>query len=563
MKLRWTLTLLFFSSLVSISLADMGGDSVADIECRLALDDSYPSVGDIIKLSLDMIHRGPDRNQVKFEVTIPNGYEVVNQGSFTKIGSKYQFTMYFPPRRGLPWGDSRSMLLKVKPPLRGINYIIQAEVIEATATDPDSFPNNGTDAGEDDDSNITIKSFPTYCSISGNDPSSEWIESFLCGNINSYTGRSDLGYSGIFYEEDYIFQRGKAYYFELTPKLISEGRNFVTGYIDYNNDGSFGGPREKFLVKVIETEDAIIGGFIVHEDAEIGVTRLRIAIKHKKEGTPEEEANGIVNPESVISGPCGDFERGEVEDYLIRITDENTYCIPEVNGDTWIQEIETIDKHFKTGDNDGYLDNTANFITLTPGETPLKLTSNLSPPTTAYWSLWIDINRNFIFDPYELIWEGTEMGPIQADVFLNPGVDRGFYRMRISMKLGEKPPFNPCHHFYSGEVEDYTVFVDNDEMFRIDTPDNKPATSSDSRELQHEISENKINIFPNPTSDKVVVEVSNESKLKVVNISGTIVLESMISVGDNSFSIQDWSPGVYIFQIHSGKEKKSKKVIVH
>ncbi|MTI33403.1 GEVED domain-containing protein [Xanthovirga aplysinae] len=82
---------------------------------------------------------------------------------------------------------------------------------------------------------------------------------------------------------------------------------------------------------------------------------------------------------------------------------------------------------------------------------------------TEYFKIWIDYNEDGDFeDGNELVFEGqtTDGSSVVGSITPPSSVDLETTRMRISMR-GDNPPVGPCDTFSYGEVEDYTVTINN------------------------------------------------------------------------------------------------------
>ncbi|TDF39212.1 collagenase [Alteromonadaceae bacterium M269] len=147
---------------------------------------------------------------------------------------------------------------------------------------------------------------------------------------------------------------------------------------------------------------------------------------------------------------------------------QSQYCTAN-GGNTyeWIDSV-SIDGYTNTSggqgrDNglDGYSDFTSQTVSLTQG------TVSLTPGFRAgaypeYWTIWIDTNQNGEFEQNEkvlsnLSGNGAVTGNINVPTVTQPTTTR----MRIAMKYNSEAT-QACGGIGSGEVEDYTVFIDND-----------------------------------------------------------------------------------------------------
>jgi hypothetical protein len=77
---------------------------------------------------------------------------------------------------------------------------------------------------------------------------------------------------------------------------------------------------------------------------------------------------------------------------------------------------------------------------------------------------------------------------------------------------------------------------------------------------KNQVNVNRLSIYPNPTSDKVYIEGTDEAvKVSIINPAGYLIKQT-ISI-ENQIDITDLPNGVYIFEITSNKFKESHKII--
>jgi hypothetical protein len=97
---------------------------------------------------------------------------------------------------------------------------------------------------------------------------------------------------------------------------------------------------------------------------------------------------------------------------------------------------------------------------------PVKLTTGFSYFTyDEYWRVWIDYNKNGIFETNEIAFSGilnaapngTPTAFINGTIQIPANAPEGSTRMRVSMKRGAYA--TPCETLPFGEVEDYTVNI--------------------------------------------------------------------------------------------------------
>jgi len=110
----------------------------------------------------------------------------------------------------------------------------------------------------------------------------------------------------------------------------------------------------------------------------------------------------------------------------------------------------------------GYSDYTDVSTTVTKGQTyNLNVTPGLSwmgDLPNAYCRVWIDFNKNNIFEDDEQVLGDTNKNPFTKSVLIPASASAGVTRMRVSMKVGGYA--TACEtYFAKGEVEDYTINI--------------------------------------------------------------------------------------------------------
>ena len=81
-----------------------------------------------------------------------------------------------------------------------------------------------------------------------------------------------------------------------------------------------------------------------------------------------------------------------------------------------------------------------------------------------------------------------------------------------------------------------------------------------------EIDENKkINIFPNPATDNVIVEWSNNdiNRIIVSDASGKVILSKNTTTNLIQLQISNWNKGIYFITIKGEQFEQSQKLVIH
>lgn len=146
-----------------------------------------------------------------------------------------------------------------------------------------------------------------FCESIGESTEYEYIESISLGDYTNESG-NDGGY-GIFEDTDIELELGGVYDIVLTPGF--EGGEFdqeFSVWIDLDQDGDFSETELIYQPDEASTE-AIEGSLTIPADAELGNTRMRIAMKWE-------------NSDDDFSA-CGNLSEGEIEDYCLTLVESS------------------------------------------------------------------------------------------------------------------------------------------------------------------------------------------------------------------------------------------------
>lgn len=80
-------------------------------------------------------------------------------------------------------------------------------------------------------------------------------------------------------------------------------------------------------------------------------------------------------------------------------------------------------------------------------------------------------------------------------------------------------------------------------------------------DVQH-ISRNGFAVYPNPAIDKLAIEAVKAGTMKLINITGQVVLERNIEAGRNDINVSSLPAGVYELSINSGGEVTNTKLMI-
>lgn len=152
-----------------------------------------------------------------------------------------------------------------------------------------------------------------YCSANGINPNSEWIERVAIKDIDNVSGNNG-GYV-LFEDQTTTLVQDSAYTIELEPGFNNFSYNeYFRVWIDYDQDGVFNTVTELVYDQGAASPDPVSGTFTIPEDAILGETRMRVAMRFAS-----------------APNPCGTFSFGEVEDYCVIIGPKFIPCSPPLD----------------------------------------------------------------------------------------------------------------------------------------------------------------------------------------------------------------------------------------
>lgn len=206
---------------------------------------------------------------------------------------------------------------------------------------------------------------------------------------------------------------------------------------------------------------------------------------------------------------------------------------------------------------DGYQDFTSISTLVQRGDShDLTVNVETDGAYTIHAKAWIDWNQNCTFDVEEEYDLGTAFdtndGATNASPFsviVPTDAVFGSTRMRVSARYNTDP--EACTTGYDGQIEDYTIVVDN------------PASVNEN-------SLSNFSMFPNPSKGFLTlrfdVEQSNDVEIQMYDIRGRKVKDFSFNNTDIRFSevldITGISSGVYLVKVLNGNKSMIKKLII-
>ena len=267
-----------------------------------------------------------------------------------------------------------------------------------------------------------------------------------------------------------------------------------------------------------------------------------------------------------IQSLCAEGAYSPLSGYYTYFTlSEDGYCCSYANSafNHWIKEVKVGTAYTNnSGNNNGYGDFTASNIPLNAGSNyTLKLTRGVLKKGFGdlYWSVWIDFNHNLAFEASEKVYTTGSGGLIGGNPYLttatihipNTALD-GATRMRVSLKYGALP--DACEIIEVGEMEDYTIFINN----------------SEASEKTAELNFLQATLQPNPARETTLVNyfqsTSAPIEIRLFDVTNRLVHEQMLpasTAGQYTLQVANQTPGLYFVEISNGMSRTVQKLVVY
>ena len=425
--------------------------------------------------------------------------------------------------------------------------------------------------------NETIINNDPYCATTVNSTASEWIEGINIGDF-SYTSGNNDGYA-YFTNTNLALAKGGNYPINLQAGYADN--NYTERWriwIDFNKDNDFLDSNEL----VLEMENGVIGNVIdnilIPNNISLGETRMRIAMKYV--GTFDDGTEDYTAPNA-----CGDIVFGEVEDYLITITNEVPPS-PEAPTANFAANVTTGPAPLTVT----FVDQSNNAPTTWnwtfEGGTPA--TSTDQNPVVSYTIPGVyavtllatnDIGNDIeIKNSYITVTEQTVMAPVAN---FTASIIDGDAPLAVTFIdnstnipdswLWEFPGATPA---FSNE-KNPTVTYPNEGTFPV-TLTVTNAGGTDSHTISSYINVNGVssieivketmtlNAYPNPVTDLLKIDINipdpTEPQLYMYNILGQVIHQEALPEQEkinHQLAVNDLPTGVYWLQIENGNDLKS------
>ena len=238
-----------------------------------------------------------------------------------------------------------------------------------------------------------------------------------------------------------------------------------------------------------------------------------------------------------------------------------SYCASKGSNSNyeWIDLVQLNNLNNPTGNNGGYKDFTSLSANLPYGSNTIYISTGFSGTAyTEYWKIWIDYDRDGVFETSEIVVNGSSSSSatLSASFTVPTTAGAGPTRMRVSMKYNSAQ--TACETFSYGEVEDYTVNIGQ----AATAFGGNEYAMGNSKSLGNEPNIFDASLYPNPVTsgNRLNVNVPDNRKLdfKIFNSVGYEVASGTLNKGIN---VSKLTSGTYIIRFSDGQKEIVKKFI--
>ncbi|SDG48121.1 GEVED domain-containing protein [Psychroflexus sediminis] len=241
----------------------------------------------------------------------------------------------------------------------------------------------------------------------------------------------------------------------------------------------------------------------------------------------------------------------------VTTTSSVTYCTSSGNNSSyeWIDFVGLNNISKTSADDSGYADHTNLVANLPYGSNTIQISAGFSGQAyTEFWKVWIDYNKNGVFETSELVVSGSSSSAANLSATFNVPATAisGPTRMRVSMKYNAAQ--TACESFAYGEVEDYTV--------NVGQATSTYATLNATERLGNETAPLGMQLYPNPLKGNFVkIKASSKTQLNysIFDLSGRELSQGQVR--NQSIPTHNLSTGVYLIKLDDGQKSFTRKLI--
>lgn len=180
--------------------------------------------------------------------------------------------------------------------------------------------------------------------------------------------------------------------------------------------------------------------------------------------------------------------------------------------------------------------------------------TTLTPPSGSQWAIMLN---NSCRTGGQMLWN-VQDGPTRMnqcgtiapntkqavlDAAVNRGIDYGMRYIEI----------------YGADIQDATLIPN---IVTANTNLIKKGNLCNGILGVNEPLKSEIEIYPNPVSEFLMIDIKENSKIKIYNLLGTLILEKQITSSENKIDLSNIQNGMYLINIDTHSKLKTMKIIV-
>lgn len=119
-------------------------------------------------------------------------------------------------------------------------------------------------------------------------------------------------------------------------------------------------------------------------------------------------------------------------------------------------------------------------------------------------------------------------------------------------------------HMRSCRSCDCAYYIDGVRVSGCPLPECEEPEAAPARPLQPALPPLRAKYFPNPASGPFYLRLEEGlSRLAIRNPEGKLILETgQLDIGGHEFSAENWAPGLYLLELHKGRDVTVEKLVV-
>ncbi|MCD8408130.1 endonuclease [Tenacibaculum dicentrarchi] len=343
-----------------------------------------------------------------------------------------------------------------------------------------------------------------------------------------------------------------------TSALKNKAQLLDTSVLSFNGNDAIGLFKENILIDVIGNPSSSV---VFAKDKTL---QRKASIKQASTVYDASQWNilskdtfdGVSNHVLDANAPTPNIEEEVKEEVAV------TYCVSKGKNANYeyIDNVVIGGISNATKSNGGYADFTAQTASLNYGNNELIVSAGFSSEAyTEFWKVWIDFNKNGVFENDEQVVSGSSSsaGNLSSNIYVPSSVLTGKTRMRVSMKWDAKA--TACETFSHGEVEDYTVTIGQSQRKELYNTSKNIFISAEKLGNQTPIF--SANFYPNPAVNFINIQVldNRNAQFRIINMNGQTVLKGQIN--HDTINVSNLNKGIYILEINDNQKIITKKFI--